>query len=102
MNGNQLVAAQIAVAVQPQRYAAAPAEPCYELHAGRGGGEIPACKSLDEALMSDLVRWSHPNGKDASTKRGNVTKPTAFVPRARRDRASWPEKFLRGESKNHG
>jgi hypothetical protein len=49
-----------------------------------------------------LVRCSHPSGKGDSTKGGSVTKPTAFVPRQPRDRASRPDKFLRTESKNHG
>jgi hypothetical protein len=92
----------IAAAVQlQQRYATAPAEPCYELHTGRGGAKMPTrhpmmhfCRFFGVLAPPERQECQHQGGQCAGAH--------GFVPRQPRDRASRPDKFPRGESKNNG
>ena len=79
---------------QLQRYRAAPAEPCYELHTCRGGAKIPTshrmmffCRTFGALVPSERQECQHQGGQrdEAHGYRAPGTaRPRVARPRARR------------------
>jgi hypothetical protein len=88
----------IAAALQLQRYAAAPAEPCYELHTGCGGAKMPTrhrmvhfCWTFGALALFERQGYQY-RGEQGDGAHGFRAPATA------RPRVA-PDKFLRSESK---